>query len=679
MIKKGMILLILVLFFYTSHPICRAENDKTELRGMWVSNLTDDKLDYQSEERFRSSVEKLIATSQKFHFNTLYYQVRTTNDAFYCSKINPWSKYLYYVDYEKDVVAPSFDPLQLLIEACHKSNIQLHAWFNPYRITTSAPGVEQNVYLNTLHPLNFAKQHPEYILVDCNGAWMLNPGEPEVNQFVVQTIMEVVENYDIDGVHLDDNFYSYAGYDSNADLSQYNKYATANQTLASFRRNNIDQLVEGIYKQIKFYNSREGKQIQYGISPFGIWRNQKQDENGSATNGVSSYDDLYADTKKWVEKQWIDYIAPQIYWNLDFEIAAYPVLVDWWSEVVATTKVNLYIGHAVYKYVTPPKEWKDHPDELYNQLEYNQTVSNVKGSIFFSYRFFRDIDVINDYEIIQTVMQKISTNMWKEDIAAPIPELTTTCPLDSVQQIEILQPVIANQFVDIVWTPAIHQLNQKIDYQIEISTNQLNWETLILEGEYPLFENGWYRWTFRVPEGLELFVRILTTDTIYQVVSPIKKYYIRPAKMPPLEQMSALKQPLIRLHNGNYQLIWEIPKYDGYHEIEYEIYWINENGNWEQFNQYDAISKFSSNQYYIEIEPLDSFAVQMKVVAKAGDLYNESPSVWLIHEEVNTMQKLDSFSLQWYSILIIICCFLITIIGITILFYRYYKFNHKNK
>ena len=207
----------------------------------------------------------------------------------------------------------------------------------------------------------------------------MNPGIPEVNDYIVKSIMEVVENYDIDGVHMDDYFYPYKvkGEIYN-DEEQYNKYGSNFLKVDDWRRDNVNKLIEKLYSSIKHKN----KNIEFGISPFGVWRNISTDSvRGSNTKaGIQNYDDLYADILYWMKKNWIDYVAPQIYWNQGFKIAEYNTLVDWWSKYAKETKTNLYIGQAAYRI----KDWEK-DDELINQIKYNRKSEEVKGSIFFSY------------------------------------------------------------------------------------------------------------------------------------------------------------------------------------------------------------------------------------------------------------------------------------------------------
>ncbi|MGH2482560.1 MAG: glycoside hydrolase family 10 protein, partial [Ktedonobacteraceae bacterium] len=302
------------------------------------------------------------------HMNAVNVQIRPTADSFYPSKLFPWSQWLTGVQGQD----PGYDPLAFMIQQAHARNIQFHAWFNPYRISLGTD-------LSQLAPNNPAILHPDWV-VSYGGKLYFNPGIPAVRQYITAGIMEVVNNYDIDGVHFDDYFYPYpvAG-QTFPDQATYQQYGANFSTIGDWRRDNVNRLVEGLsvaIKQAKPY-------VQFGISPFGVWRNQSTDPTGSATQaGVQDYDDLYADTRTWIKNNWIDYIVPQIYWNIGFTPAAYDVLVVWWSHEVDSTNVQLYTGMAVYK-IGLPGAWSD-PNQMPDQLALNLQYPEVKGAMFFS-------------------------------------------------------------------------------------------------------------------------------------------------------------------------------------------------------------------------------------------------------------------------------------------------------
>ena len=342
-----------------------------ELRGVWVASVSN--IDWPSKpglsvEKQKAEFISILNNVKSWNMNAVFVQIKPESDAFYPSKYAPWSRYLT----GTQGVNPGYDPLKFMVEEAHKRGIEFHAWFNPYRLTATG-GREK------LSSESIGKKKPEWT-VTYGGKVYLNPGIPEVNNYVVNSIVEVVKNYDVDGVHMDDYFYPYKVKNQEyPDSAQYQKYGKKFSNVGDWRRNNINTLIEKLRKEIK----KENPNVEFGISPFGVWRNDSTDPaRGSATKaGVQNYDDLYADILLWMNKGWIDYVAPQIYWNQGHKSAEYNTLVKWWSKYAGQSNTNLYIGQAAYK----TNEWKD-AKELINQINFNRNYPEVKGSIFFSYK-----------------------------------------------------------------------------------------------------------------------------------------------------------------------------------------------------------------------------------------------------------------------------------------------------
>lgn len=362
--------IISILDSYKTENGNKIAKERKEMRGIWVATVLN--IDWPSKkglsvESQKQEFIKILDNVKEWNMNAVFVQIKPVGDAFYPSKFSPWSEYLTGIQGQN----PGYDPLKFMIEEAHKRNIEFHAWFNPYRLTMSG-GIDK------LSNDNIGKQRPDWTIT-YGGKLYLNPGISEVNDYIVKSIMEVVENYDIDGVHMDDYFYPYKvkGEIYN-DEEQYNKYGSNFLKVDDWRRDNVNKLIEKLYSSIK----AEKKNVSFGISPFGVWRNISTDSvRGSNTKaGIQNYDDLYADILYWMKKNWIDYVAPQIYWNQGFKIAEYNTLVDWWSKYAKETKTNLYIGQAAYRI----KDWEK-DDELINQIKYNRKSEEVKGSIFFSY------------------------------------------------------------------------------------------------------------------------------------------------------------------------------------------------------------------------------------------------------------------------------------------------------
>ena len=375
--KKLIGIIILLLLVGCSNTNKTGDMEKTkikdrEFRGVWIASVVNINwpktrgVGEDVEEKQKQEFIKLLDEVVDMNMNAVIVQIRPTADTFYPSSYEPWSKYLT----NKQGVYPGWDPLKFMIEESHKRGLEFHAWFNPYRVTMK----KEDTIMDT-HP---AKLHPEWTF-RYDGKLYYNPGVPEAMDYSINSIMEVVKNYDIDGVHMDDYFYPYPVNGKKIpDWGTYLKYGKKFKIAADWRRDNVDRFIKKLDLEIK----KEKPNVQFGISPFGVWRNYNIDKSGSKTQaGITNYDNLYADTRKWIKKGWIDYIVPQIYWNQGFKVAEYNTLVDWWANEVKGTDVKLYIGHAAYKIGT--KGWEN-PNELINQVKYNRSVGEVKGSIYFS-------------------------------------------------------------------------------------------------------------------------------------------------------------------------------------------------------------------------------------------------------------------------------------------------------
>ena len=346
----------------------------TEMRGVWLATVAN--RDWPSRPGLTPAQQRteLIAhldTAVRDRLNTVMFQVRPTADALWPSLYEPWSQYLT----GTQGVAPGWDPLKTAVEEAHVRGLQLHAWFNPYRIAN-------NTDLTKLVASHPARKHPDWV-VAYGGKLYYNPGLPQVRAFVEDAILDAVKKYPVDGVHFDDYFYPYpvAGQTFDDDAA-YDRYGGGFADRAAWRRDNIDKLIRETAARIE--QIRPG--TRFGISPFGVWRNIATDPRGSDTRaGVQTYDDLCADTRKWVRENWIDYIVPQLYWNIGFAAADYAKLVPWWAEVARGTKTRLYAGEALYKAGDPaqPAAWQD-PAELSRHLTLAAKYPEVGGHVFFA-------------------------------------------------------------------------------------------------------------------------------------------------------------------------------------------------------------------------------------------------------------------------------------------------------
>ncbi|WP_425445829.1 glycoside hydrolase family 10 protein [Dethiothermospora halolimnae] len=378
------ILLIMVIFQSTIAFATPSLNtiEKKEMRGLWVSTVLN--IDYPSKpttdaEVLKKEAIKILDDVKDMGLNAVFLQVRPSGDALYPSKYFPWSKYLT----GKQGVMPSdgFDPLKFWIDEAHKRGIQLHAWLNPYRITKKKYNEPEHDFasLDFFHP---AIANPDWVVKHSDGNLYFNPGVPEVRELVMDGVIEIVENYDVDGIHFDDYFYPGKDFD---DKDAFEKYGKGFENIHDWRRENVNILIGELSKRIK----ETSKDVSFGISPFGIWANKSTNPLGSNTKGMQSYYKQYADTRKWVKEEMIDYIVPQIYWHIGFSIADYSELLNWWVDTTKGTNVELYIGQAAYRAGNPDPNSPWHGfSEIERQLTLNSNFSQVKGSVFFTYNSF---------------------------------------------------------------------------------------------------------------------------------------------------------------------------------------------------------------------------------------------------------------------------------------------------
>ncbi len=356
----------------------RARNG--EFRGVWI--CTVENLDFpkvRSAAEFRSRYIAMVNRIAAAGFNAVIFQVRPNADAFYPSNLVPYSSWLTGVEGR----GLNFDMLQFMVREAHARRLEFHAWFNPYRVIN---GIKESkrAYLNKLHPKNFARRNPHLVLDFHNGktrSLFFDPGRKEVVVHICRIVEEVARRYDIDGIHFDDYFYPYEeiGSIDNHTFAANNPYRLKK---ADWRRMNTETLIYNVKLTIERVDLRRIRKVRFGVSPFGIWGNAKDIRGGSATGGKQTYFNLYADTKKWVQKRYVDYIVPQIYWNFAHETAAYAALTSWWSSTVRNTGVKLYIGMAPYR--LGAAGWGRY--ELVNQLYFNRMHPEVSGMCCFSYR-----------------------------------------------------------------------------------------------------------------------------------------------------------------------------------------------------------------------------------------------------------------------------------------------------
>lgn len=368
--------LLLIISFLWSTAFAQSSRKappKRELRGVWVTTAFN--LDFPDKPTtwpvaHQEQWRKLLAQYKSLGFNTIFFQVRPAGDAFYPSELAPWSAYL--TGRQDLPPKPEYDPLEFMIQEAHQQGMEFHAWFNPFRATMNLDTAELSLRHVFKRHRRWVKQYGRRFYMD--------PGVPEAREHIRDVVMEVVDQYDVDGVHFDDYFYPYpiAGQPFPDTMTYLQHGRSSYQDIGDWRRDNVNKMVQMVSEAI-----RESKpHVFFGISPFGVWRNQEDDQQGSDTKAsITSYDDVYADAKTWLRKDWIDYIVPQLYWHIGFEPADHQKLQRWWGDNKAGKQ--LYIGHAAYKVANDKQEQWYEPNQIARQIRLARRNRRIDGSAFF--------------------------------------------------------------------------------------------------------------------------------------------------------------------------------------------------------------------------------------------------------------------------------------------------------
>lgn len=372
MIRK-IFLISLMLIIASTFVSAQKTSQRKEFRGVWIAtvNNTDWPLrPAMTPDEQRESFRNLLTIHQRTGINAVIVQIRPAADAFYKSAIEPWSQWLTGV--QGRAPDPLYDPLEFMINEAHERGMEFHAWFNPYR-AISANGV------SSVAPDHITKQKPDWF-IRFGGRTYFDPGNKDAQDYVVNIVSDVVRRYKIDGVHFDDYFYPYpaAGQTFN-DRASFQKHGTG-LTLAGWRRSNTDSIIAKTSRAVHAIKPK----CRFGVSPFGIWRNQARDADGSASNGLAAFDDLHADVLSWLKNGWLDYVAPQLYWEIGYKRAPFEVMTEWWSR--HTYGKDLYIGIAYYR-ANSNTAWKD-KTQLPRQIRVSRATPNVSGMIFYSSKAF---------------------------------------------------------------------------------------------------------------------------------------------------------------------------------------------------------------------------------------------------------------------------------------------------
>ena len=356
--------ILLLIFAYCTLPLSAQKVPKREFRGAWIQTVHQSEYSRMTSQEMQADFIRKLDRLQALGFNAVIFQIRPEADAWYPSDLEPWSRFC--TGEQGKSPEPFFDPLAFLIRECHKRNLEFHAWLNPFRASTSGNTVlaKQHIY----------HQHPEWF-VTYNNQLLFDPGLPPCRDFICQVVQDIVLRYDVDAIHMDDYFYPYpvTGQPFPDDKS-FQKYGLPQGYTPAqrddWRRENVNQLI----RQLKRTLLATKPWVRLGISPFGIYRNQKAtpDGSGSKTNGLQNYADLYADVALWVKKRWIDYNIPQIYWEIGHPAADYLTLAHWWDQ--NAHDIHLYIGQDVARTMKA--------DQLTRKLRCERSLKHVQGHCF---------------------------------------------------------------------------------------------------------------------------------------------------------------------------------------------------------------------------------------------------------------------------------------------------------
>ena len=336
---------------------------KREFRAAWIQSVNG-QFRGMPTEKLKQNLIGQLNSLQKAGINAIIFQVRPEADALYASRLEPWSRFLTGV--QGKAPEPYWDPMQFMIDECHKRGMEFHAWINPYRTKTTLK--------SELAPNHVYNIHPEWF-VTYGDQLYFDPALPESRRHICMVVSDIVSRYDVDAIHMDDYFYPYPikGKDFPDDAS-FARFGGGFSNKGDWRRSNVNVLIKNLHETI-----REIKPwVKFGVSPFGIYRNESSDPLGSKTKGLQNYDDLYADVLLWAREGWIDYNIPQIYWHIGHPVADYETLVKWWAR--NTENRPLFIGQSVMNTVQNADPKNPSINQLPRKMALQRGYQTIGGS-----------------------------------------------------------------------------------------------------------------------------------------------------------------------------------------------------------------------------------------------------------------------------------------------------------
>lgn len=596
----------------------------TAFRAVWVSAFTGDISTFVNEAQYKREIIEVLEVMEIYNMNAMIFHIRARNDAFYESKYNKWSN-LYNSD-------PSWDALPWIIEECHRRGIEFHAWLNPYRVATYG-----NANLETLSK-NFKSTNPASNpdnLLNADSCVILNPGLPNVRSFLIKTCMEVIENYDVDAINFDDYFYA-AGVDDSDTYAQYNPDKLS---LADWRREQINLFIKGLSEEMRAFNEKTGRRVQLGIAPSGIWKSGNgevtYDSEGNAiTNGSATTSSfihygghLFADTLKWINEEWIDYILPQTYWAIEHGSAGYPDLVDWWAKVVKYKKVNLYVSMGLYmRSESGASSWNTSDKEGYNQIMFANKLDTVQGTSVYRYTDLK-LTLSSNRSFVGV------KELWSKP--AILPEVRTMDPIiiDAPTNLTVGK-------VDNGYRLTFNQVDKAKFYVVYRSKNDI---TYAPEEVIDIIGNICY-------DGKINYVDIIDTDDDYNYAIKAQSNSLtltdgitvstknsNTVDKAPIDKAENILFSSNTIASANIDVKWDIVRHSLGDEIKYDVYYSTDNSNWVlnpqniDVNIGDGVAKTK----LIIPQNTDKVYLKVKSYNNVGESYSE----------VKTIQVFKSFGM----------------------------------
>ena len=407
----------------------KAYDGKYEWRSVWIATV--DNIDWPSKrglstEQQKQELIEYLDLFKKMNFNSVVLQIRPTADAFYMSSLEPWSLYL--TGDQKIKPTPMYDPLAFAITEAHKRGMELHAWLNPYRV------LQSTAHISKMSPDHLYKKRPD-LFVQHGKKLYFDPAYPETREWLVKVIKDIVTRYDVDGIHFDDYFYPNNDFNDAKSFASHSRGYEAKDKMV-WRRENVDmviQMLRDTIKSIKPY-------VKFGISPYAVWRNLREDPRGSDTKsyGYTNYDHLHADILLWMEKGWLDYVLPQLYFNIGYQNADFKILANWWQDYSAGTPIYGGLGTYRLKENEKIEAWRS-ADEIRKQATMLRSMPSYQGVCYFNAKNFRENRLG-----VNSVMKELYTN------PALVPPLKgfSTQPPDAPENVQF---VVSGNKATISW------------------------------------------------------------------------------------------------------------------------------------------------------------------------------------------------------------------------------------